>query len=206
MVRLQMIFFLVLTSISTGYSQDVKQLLEQFPKATLPYDFPEGASSDFGDDPFEHPYKQLDIATFNQLTGAFIPDDSELFAVHQLSYGQYHVLVVFEFAFNRITGMIERQFVLYTIDAQGKLIDQRLACTYEFYNQVESFGISSSHSILYESEYEGEKGILILATTRTDDFNATEGNYNEEVRTITTTYEAVDPSGKIRDVTSYLKK
>src|SRR5690606_14503724 len=99
------------------------------------------ASSDFGDEPFEHPYKQLDVATFNTITEGYVPEDTELFAVNKITVGAYHLLVVFECSFNRINGLIERRFVLYSVDASGKLIDLHLACTYQLYNNPTNFGI-----------------------------------------------------------------
>jgi len=65
-------------------AQDLANVLGAFKTAELPYEFPEGATSTFGDEEFESPYPVVDIDVFNRATGAELPLETQYTGMHKI--------------------------------------------------------------------------------------------------------------------------
>lgn len=195
------LFYLI---ASPSFSQDLTNVLSAFEKTTLPYEFPEGATSTFGDEELDISYPAVDIDVFNRATGAHLPDDTRLYGVHKMKFKNFYLLVLLEIAIDMNDGMENHSFVYYTLDNDGNMIDSRYACTYSVYDNFESFVTTETSASIMQGEYQGEEGLLIVEMIEDEEVVNTTGNHGMRKRTITTTYDAIDNNGKISDITSPL--
>lgn len=185
-------------------AQDPANVLGAFKTAELPYEFPEGATSTFGDEEFESPYPVVDIDVFNRATGAELPLETQLFGVHKMKFDNFYLLVLLEISININNGMENHSFVYCTLNDDGEMIDSRYACTYSVYDNFQSFLVTETSVKIARGEYAGEEDLLIVEMTEEEDVLNTEGAHGMRRVTITTTYNAIDVNGKISNITSPL--
>lgn len=202
---------LILLAIATSIqfhsvAQKFENLLALFQPATLPYEFPEGASYSYGDEEEEEisKYSTINLNEFNTITGADLYEETSLEAVDKIECKNFYILVVFEHTFSNIDGMISNSFVYYIVDKKGKYLDSRYACSYSVSDDGDVFRTLMNSATMAFGDYEGDENNVIVTQTEEESERNTTGNYGMERTVITTTYSSIDEQGTIEDVTTRL--